>query len=346
MSTLAINTVMKGRSTWHTYLSRIVEKGPVYPLAALDAILTDLDLSGISSMQLWTDGPSTFKNRIILGGLGVDCMSKWGFDRVQLEVGAPKHFKAACDSHFATLSMFRRMAVSRQLDDVSDLVQLYQELYTADVPRPHCDYVFKEFLPQPKKDYLVTALTVDSCMGIANSFSWTFTKNDRRRPDRRSWHGRGVNYSTLTGLTIKNLVYTGNTSTPSRTGFPAIDFDWDILNDCTELDPEDLAAETSDIGPDCHVRSWQGWRTSYQKADHTLSSRAGEKRRAHLRRQGEDIADARRDHAEARRHRSHEDRLGAHAMTIQKDKVRKTIEKDFVAARRAAHAAELAELGG
>jgi hypothetical protein len=299
-STLAISattvspSTSGSRTTWYIFFSRVLEKGPEYPLSCLAELLRREDpvSQGIKELLLFSDGPSQFKNRVILGTLGFDTLAAHSLDKVVVSYGCPKHMKSPCDGLFGTLSGILQTRVSTVLETIDDLKGVYDTYFQSIAEA--ASHIVLNFIPPPKHELSLSALTASSCLGIVSSFCWSFTRNDARRKTRVSLRGSGTAHDTLTGITLRNHGHSGSRCDKETTTFPVLDTSMPVPAVVEVMEVEQFIGEVKDM---------HGWRCSFRKQDHVGSSEAATRRRAHLGRLALAARPPAAKQPEARRHR-------------------------------------------
>ena len=116
--------------------------------------------------------------------------------------------------------------------------------------------------PPDKSTVKRTTLTNDSLFGIRTNFSWTFTVNDNRAWERKSWKGRGIHANSITAVTARCHGMTGFKSCVAHTCRPTIDNEAGL-----EAEPEVVPEHVAELG--IETKLFKGWKTSYAKNDET-----------------------------------------------------------------------------
>lgn len=296
ISCLGVKVWARGFSRMFTVLCRCLEKGPAYPLAVLDWILGQLPMRSIHTLELWQDGPTSWKNRYIIGTLSYHTLSRFVLRRVGIHYGCPKHFKEQLDSHFAGLVAARKRSC-RTVTTIAELAQLYRDHFNSQtIVSSHTEVVVEFALPT-RASVEIHPFLVESCMGIAHNYSWVAVRNDRRRDTQARLHGQLHNWTTLTGLTLRCSPATGVAAGADRTCMPVLDLAAPVP------DSDDLVLMPGDMPVDISMHS--GWRCSYMRHDHTHTGEAAERRRLHLQRQAaRSRVEVQREVQEPRRHRA------------------------------------------
>ncbi len=173
VSTLGVHVVTADSEYWFTILSRVLEKGPAYPMACLKLILDTLEaeLRDVKVAHLWSDGPSQFKNRFIIGTFGYEFLGSRSWDRAHLDYGAPKHFKGAIDAHFRVLSGLRKSCVAKSLVQIQHVVELYKSHLDDPARLSSAKQCVIDDMPPAKSECKLTPFARETCLGIAHSFS-------------------------------------------------------------------------------------------------------------------------------------------------------------------------------
>ena len=148
---MAIHLWTTTKDWWFTILSRFLEKGPQYPLHALQMALQLIseDIADIKTVVLWTDGPSQFKNRFLIGTQSYGFLCRWRWDKVHAEVGCPKHFKDRCDSRFGVLSGILKTNTGADLLTVEDVASLYRLRLQSSATHASRLHHVVDFMPGP-----------------------------------------------------------------------------------------------------------------------------------------------------------------------------------------------------
>ena len=253
---------------WHL-VSRVMSKQGAYIMAALRYIL---DTGGYArtyeQLSWWSDGATNLKNSTTLGTFGFELLPDYGWRKVVVQFGAPKHMKTRLDGEFGTLSRVKHMASLRtMITSVEELVTVYQRYFEneATIHGTDAKRHIVNFMPQERRHLSLTRFTRASCGGIRHSFCFSITRNDARRVTRDTLRARDPAMKWRnTGLDFRNHGCCNH-----------------IATDCVKRFPE-LAEEEEEMAADgdaplmpadeevpllVDTREYNGWRCSYSRCE-------------------------------------------------------------------------------
>ena len=204
-----------------------------------------------------------------------DFQREFHLTRTQVEYGAPKHWKGRWDGIIGSMSqVFETAAKKRYIERIPDVVDVYREWAAQQEDMFHEGPTFHifEYEPPLKSTCKRAKLIPASVFGIDNSYSWSFTVNDRRAWDRPTFLGSGVHSNVLTAITVRNLTLTGLKGIAEKTGHPCVDEALPL-----EEDNSDDEAQIMEL----HTGMFKGWRCSFIKPQENKAA----KRRIYLHKQ-------------------------------------------------------------
>jgi hypothetical protein len=239
---------------------------------------------------------------LYLGTIGNNMLSIFAFKSIFCHFGAARHFKSEIDGHFGVLAAALHDGASRSfLRTPEDVCRVYTEYFKVKQsanPNMMPQRVMV-YLPDIERSKLpVTRFTLATCMGVRDSYCFSVTNVDTRRKD---FHGVGPNWSTLTGLTLRNHGLSAHASLGAKTTHPIVAIGAAIAAPDPGEAADDIApivVNGTELALDCKFDLQ--WRCSYAKAEATdvKSTRI----QTHLTKQHENLMHVRRP-GEPTRHR-------------------------------------------
>ena len=185
--------------------------------------------------------------------------------KLYMEYGCPKEFKGAWDQMLGVFTgVFEEACVHTPFTEIADVVRLWQSWGdrqfkdNPDGPR----FRFAEFMPPEKSTCQHSRFTPASLMGVQNSFSWSFTCNDRRAIEKGSFALKR-DPTSLEYLTVRNHVMSGLKATAERTGRATLSLENEPVEVGYDDEPPLLVS----------TRLYRGWRISFKRAEDNLVRR-------------------------------------------------------------------------
>ena len=212
---------------WYVLVNNVTEKTTAYALECLRAVLDEQPWADVDVLSCWSDGPAQFKSKQYLGAIVNNFQWKYKLQKTEVHYGAPKHWKGEWDAKIGNLgTAFTSAAAERELTTVEDVVEVYRQWAARlmdqipDGPRIEV----RHFVPIEKSTVQHSKFALRSLFGLKNSFSYSFTVNDRRVWNRASFRGtRGHLLSTLTAITARNHVLSNMPCAPDKLCHPELD---------------------------------------------------------------------------------------------------------------------------
>ncbi len=331
-SIFACKVWSRGReATWYCYISRVMDKSGWFPVTMFKDIASRIDWSGISTCTLWADTGTHFRCRQVLQFFAQGLLEQVrSLSRTSVEFLCEHHGKGECDGFFGVLSQARADAVLREnLMEVSDVIRVYekaaQRRREVDPTAPREIYI--EWWPPDKSSFSTTLIFKLSSLPapLTSTYSWSFTCNDWRRD---SLLGRGFRRNTLTGVTARCHLVTGESGTELRTFHPELELATKLL----EGEGEDHEAEVEPEEVTHRTRVWRGWRCSYRTKEPERET--PEKVAVLLRRKATALEPFTAKTAASSRHRSHEDIRQSMRESFERKAVRGVAERLHFASKR------------
>ena len=237
-----------------------MEKGSRFVIAILFDLLNRFwSNEHYDKLLIWSDCGPNFRCSSFMGTCCKDVMEAFpGIEQIDLEYGAPKHFKSVCDGKFGSIQRAKKNAAHNQvIREVEQLQEIdtneFEERFAMTEQIPKEEYLV--FMPPIKMSVPLTTMKLASAQApIMSCFSWNLRRLGRRR---RPLVGRCGLANTLTGIHLKANLLTGFSDKVDRKGHPEID--------CNakgqELAQEDDGPHFKDNGILQHsVKVHHGWR--------------------------------------------------------------------------------------
>ena len=207
-------------------MARVLEKSPEYVMAAIIDCLKKLKIKHGEYKHFinWSDGPTTYKNGTTMATFAYTILEEYKLVQANLEYGCPKHFKSDLDGDFGHVQHILHLAKQHkdlyELEDAVDAVRAAFDEENKRHPNRVQRYVHC-YWPDDKNSYNFRSFDPASLKGVKGSYSFSF-RRIHLTPNRKSLHGAGFNYFTLTNLMMRNHVLTGFPVGPGKSGHPVI----------------------------------------------------------------------------------------------------------------------------
>ena len=307
-STFVIHVWTSTGETWHTVISRVMEKTAAYIVACLRHIFEENEaLKAYKKHVMWMDGATNFKSTKFFGGVAYRMFEDYGWDFLRLAYGCPKHFKAHVDGYIGALNSAKaNWVLSKRLSTPEEVVECYEDYFTKRRGIDGDLTVHRVYflMPPEKKDLPMARFKAASTGPIRSGFCWTWRRSDQRR---RLLRGRGM---VLTALDMRWHGAADRPAAPENRCFPQLEPD----DAPEEPGGEEAAAEDAPaIEPEllASTREFHGWRCSYSRVEdsHVIATRYA----ACLKRMDSALKDTLAPLEEAQRHRTAAEKKESHA---------------------------------